>query len=165
MDRSGSGAGTGRVDEFVNSLAHYGVPGMKWGVRRKSGSSSRTTVTDRRGNPIRKNNSKLDHDAVKTRVNQAVAKKAGTDVLATKDLQELVNRLNLEQQYDRLNPAQKSTGQKAANILLTKVGPIAVKTLGPKLVDKLPEPYATAGKIGIEIVSVIASAQGSKKKK
>ena len=159
MDRSGSGAGTGRVDDF---LAHYGVRGMQWGVRKKSSS---TVVTDRRGTPIRKNNTKLAPEAVKTRVNQAVAKKSGTDVLATKDLQELVNRMNLEQQYDRLNPTQKTTGQKAVDVLLTKVGPIAIKTIGPKLVDKLPEPYATAGKVAIEIASVIAVSQASKKKK
>jgi hypothetical protein len=147
------------VDEFI---AHYGTKGMKWGVRKKSSSSSSTTVTDRRGNPIRKTNSNLATDAVRTRVNQAVAKKRGTDVLSTKELQDLVTRLNLEKQYDQLNPPQVSAGKKAAGILLTKVGPIAVRTIGPKLADKLPQPYRTVAKIGIDITTAIA---GQSKKK
>lgn len=160
MGRPGPRADSSGVDELINSLAHYGVKGMKWGVRRKSNSSS--VVTDRRGNPIRKTDSKLANDAVRARVNQAVAKKSGTDVLSTKDLQDLVTRLNLERQYDQLNPVQKTAGQQAANILLTKVGPIAVRTLGPKLVDKLPQPYATVGRVAIEITTALAS-MGKKK--
>lgn len=148
------------VDELLNSLAHYGVKGMHWGVRKKS--STGTVVTDRRGTPISKTNSRLNNDAVRTRVNQAIAKKSGTDVLSTKELQDLVTRLNLEKQYDQLNPVQKTAGQQAASILLTKVGPIALRTLGPKLADKLPQPYATAAKVAIEITSALAGA-GKKK--
>lgn len=158
MGRPGPRAGG--VDELVNSLAHYGVKGMQWGVRKKSSS---TTVTDRRGNPIRKNNTKLDSDAVRARVNQAITKKSGTDVLSTKELQDLVTRLNLEKQYDTLNPVQKTAGQQAASILLTKVGPVALRTIGPKLADKLPPPYSTAVKVGIEITTALAG-QGKKKK-
>lgn len=147
---------TTQVDDFIK---HYGTKGMKWGVRKKSSSSA---VTDRRGNPIRTTNSRLATDAVRTRVNQSIAKKRGTDVLSTKELQDLVTRLNLEKQYDQLNPIEKTAGQQAANILLTKVGPIALRTVGPKLADKLPQPYRTAAKIAIDITTAIAG-QGKKK--
>ena len=161
MGRPGPRAGYSGVDELVNSLAHYGVKGMQWGVRKKS--SSNSVVSDRRGMPIRKTDSGLANDAIRARINQAVAAKRGTDALSTKDLQDLVTRMNLEQQYDRLNPVQKTAGQQATSILLTKVGPIAIRTLGPKLADKLPAPYGTVAKIAIDITAAIAGQ--SKKNK
>lgn len=51
-------------------------------------------------------------DAIKTNEFKQRAKAGGTAALNTKELQELVNRQNLEQQYDRLNPAPIGKGQK-----------------------------------------------------
>lgn len=64
-------------------LAHYGKKGMKWGVRRspKPGASQ---------------------DAQRTGSFRKTAKRGGTKALSTKELQELVTRMNLEQQYSRL---------------------------------------------------------------
>lgn len=43
---------------------------------------------------------------------KAKVKSGGVDALSTKELQTLVLRQNLEQQYDKLNPAPISAGQK-----------------------------------------------------
>jgi hypothetical protein len=43
---------------------------------------------------------------------KAKVKSGGVDALTTKELQTLVLRQNLEQQYDKLNPAPISAGQK-----------------------------------------------------
>lgn len=114
-----------------DTLAHYGIKGMRWGVRRDnpSGKSSGTPVSDRRGNPIRKTkrgnyrNSKGEEiapDAARVRANQAKARAKGTDNLSTKELQELVNRLDLEKRYDKVTSSkQKSLGQKVFHELKT----------------------------------------------
>jgi len=63
-------------------LEHFGVKGMHWGVRRSRLPSS--------------------SDAARVNSSKKIAKKSGTDALSTKDLQELVTRMNLEQQYSRM---------------------------------------------------------------
>jgi hypothetical protein len=65
--------GPGVSDIVTESLKHYGVKGMKWGVRRdRSGGSSSSSSTQKAE-------------------------------ISTKDLQELVNRMRLEQEFARLS--------------------------------------------------------------
>jgi hypothetical protein len=92
---------TKEVDEF---LSHFGVKGMKWGVRRASGSGS----------------SALHPDAVRINEHRARVKKGGTDALSTEELQRLVTRMNLEKQYSSLQPpsAGKRTGKFLADLLV-----------------------------------------------
>lgn len=71
-------------------LAHFGVKGMHWGV-------------------IRRNRPPASTDAVKVRESMKTVKKGGTQALSTKELQELVNRINLEQQYARLQSTKKQS--------------------------------------------------------
>jgi len=84
VDGSDTDHGSVRVSE----LAHYGVKGMKWGVRK----------TDISGAPP-----KGSEDARAVVKYQKKASKGGTKTLSNKELQEIVQRLNLEQQYSRLN--------------------------------------------------------------
>ena len=77
---------------------HNGVKGMKWGVHRsKSGGSSKPPVHE---------------DAAKANELRIKVKKGGTKALSNKDLEDLNKRLNLEQQYTKLNPKKSSAGQK-----------------------------------------------------
>jgi 2'-5' RNA ligase len=78
-----------------NALKHHGVKGMKWGVRRvdPGGSSSRSM------------------DSADTKMIDAHLKKisaGGTRALNTEELQKVVSRMNLEQQYSKMM-AEKST--------------------------------------------------------
>ena len=75
------------ADDF---LEHYGVKGQKWGVRRKRPSGSPSEDARR----------------------AAGLKKKSVSELNNKELQDLVSRMNLEQQYSRLNPKKSSKGQK-----------------------------------------------------
>jgi hypothetical protein len=78
--------------EFAEDyLEHFGVKGMKWGVRRAS--EPGFAVSD---------------DARKAARAAGVAKKQGTKVLSNEDLQRLVTRMNLEQQYNKLKPPTPS---------------------------------------------------------
>lgn len=73
-------------------LAHYGIKGMHWGVRRGRNVSAKHPPSE---------------DFTRTRATKQQAKESGTKSLSNKEMQDVINRLNLEQQYARLNP--KST--------------------------------------------------------
>lgn len=70
-------------------LAHYGVKGMQWGVRRKRGSDGRVSGTS----------------GAKPKV------KSAKD-LSDEELKSVVNRMNLEAQYSRLNPQKQTLGKR-----------------------------------------------------
>ena len=93
----------------ISSLEHIGVKGMKWGVRkaRKAERVRATSSTDAR----------VAGDAL------AKAKKSGLHTLSNAELQSMVTRMNLEQQYSRLKPPSKtSKALKLVNEMLMSVG-------------------------------------------
>lgn len=111
----------------VDDILHFGVKGMKWGVRKKRGSSSSSGKGD--GKP-------LSPDAERAKSHKTVAKKHGTDALGNKELQELVTRLNLEQQYSRLTTQNRNAGKKFVTDLLANVGKQQVTKLASDALGK-----------------------------
>lgn len=84
------------ASEVNKVLAHYGILGQKWGVRRTeaqlgNSSSGKKTASD-------------DY------TNARAMQKRGTKNLSTKELKELTTRLQLEQQYKNLNPSEVKKG-------------------------------------------------------
>ena len=82
---------------ITGDLSHYGVKGMHWGVRRsESGSGGSSPAPKAAPKP------RMSEDA-KT-VEKAFGKidRGGTNALSNHELQGVVTRLNLEQQYSRL---------------------------------------------------------------
>ena len=75
-------------------LTHVGVKGMHWGVRKNSSATSSS------GSP--KNQSE---DSVRVQSHLATINKHGPKALSNKDLQDVVTRLNLLQQYSNLSGA------------------------------------------------------------
>lgn len=71
-------------------LAHYGVKGMKWGVRRKRKASKESD----------------DFAETKNLRGRKVSE------LSTSELRRLNDRLNLEQNYNRMNPSRSSRGRR-----------------------------------------------------
>lgn len=84
------------VGEF---LEHYGVKGMQWGVRKKRS---------------------LSDDAKKVAANRG--RKASE--LSNQQLRELNERLNLEQNYNRMNPTRIQRGQRTAAQILAVGGTV-----------------------------------------
>lgn len=111
------------MSEQVESfLAHYGVKGMRWGVR-KDNSPTSVSIKEIPGRRVKTSggeNQSAHPDAIRSATAKQIAKKSTTDALSTKDLQEMVNRMNLEQNYRRLTqtdgPAKRA--QKAVKELL-----------------------------------------------
>lgn len=79
-----------------NELLHYGVKGMRWGVRKKSSQRSTTSASDARNAVRGKHISQI------------------TD----RELQAYVNRLNMEQQFSRLNKGKVDRGHDTAKKIL-----------------------------------------------
>jgi phage gp16-like protein len=173
MDESKSGSGgSGGVTDVV--LAHYGTKGMHWGVRTKSQysettSKSEVAMKERPGKKLRTKGGKelpASADAKKVAVSKQQARKSSTDSLSTKDLQELVNRMNLEQQYSRLDPnalkkgaefAKKATKDKTTKSLIggtLKVGMLVAN-----------DPRVSIGMKVAEAFLQVSSKKPGKKKK
>lgn len=97
------------IPETEDDIEHFGVKGMKWGVRKKRKSSAR---------PDRPNAS-ADYRR------SAELSRRPTHELSNKELQELNYRYNLEQQYANYTRKPMTRGQKFAK----KAGGIAIGTL------------------------------------
>lgn len=108
------------IDDF---LAHYGVPGMRWGHRKGGGAAS------------------SDDHARAAELHSKVKAAGGTHVLSNGELEELNKRLNLEQNHARLtsNSDHVSLGKRALHEVLGISGDIArgsAKTVGTKVATK-----------------------------
>lgn len=75
-------------------LKHFGVKGMHWGVRGGKGTPTAHPSSE---------------DAQRVAESKAKLKSSGTKALSTKELQELVTRLNLEQQFSNLSSKESSS--------------------------------------------------------
>lgn len=148
------------VEAHEAVVEHFGVKGMKWGVRKNRSTvdlvsdktGARTTIkydpTKAKvtqgpdGRPsivgskseVRKIQKQIDRhpsdDAARAAMAARKAKRGGTHSLSNKELQDLVTRMNLEKQFNSLRPP--STGQKAAKF----IGEIVVQ-VGKQQVTKL----------------------------
>lgn len=104
-------------------LFHFGVKGMHWGQRKSdSVPTGKVTVDQKKpGTKVQAAGGKgftAHPDAVKAAAAKQVAKNSSTDALSTQELQHLVSRMNLEQQYSKLSAGQTSAGRKFVNDLL-----------------------------------------------
>lgn len=117
------------VEKGEEFLAHFGVKGMKWGVRRRRdhtserGAEAVTTIVKKdarlsRNAPHKKQTriiakggrrADADPDAIRIEMHKRKLRKSGVDAMSTKELRELTDRLRLEQQAVEL---AKGRGQK-----------------------------------------------------
>lgn len=103
-----------------NILEHFGVKGMKWGVRKKRSRQS-------------------SEDAQR----HGAAKRKAVDELSDKELKDLVSRMNMEQQVKRMNPSTVARGNNMLKTTAALGGTVAgleafsktktAKTLGTAL--------------------------------
>lgn len=85
---------------FSNEMEHYGVLGMRWGVR-KGGSSGSARANTKRYKKIMKD-----------------ARKADLSKMSDKELREKINRLSMEKQYRQITAKDLSAGKSVAKSII-----------------------------------------------
>ena len=112
------------VDEF---LAHYGVKGMKWGVRKdRSGGGSRKSKPDSKTPATKKAPEKKGGSS-----SGSAPKKTVKDI-DDATLRDAINRIKLEQEFKRLTTADKSRGRKMVEDALFEAGKETLKGVAVK---------------------------------
>lgn len=104
--------------DYEQELYHYGVKGMKWGVRRyqnKDGSLKPAGKKRRRGEDAHS-----DYQRAHT--------KKSVKNMSDKELRDRINRIQMEKQYSQLTKREKSAGEKFVNgVLMASATAIATK--------------------------------------
>lgn len=106
---------------YGDYLEHYGVKGMKWGVRKSdktSNVSGNTVRTSKRGKikgvELSKDNkskaARPSDDKTEASILEQRIKKGSTDSLSNKELELVVNRKNLEKRYAEVTSKEKERG-------------------------------------------------------
>lgn len=119
------------MSDLDDILAHYGIKGMRWGVRRSRAELDRAAGRRvAKGKPVTK--TKASADAIRAAQLKKTAKKQGTKVLSNNELKELNTRIQLEQQYKNLNKGKKLSKEQQkmiADIVGAGAGVIAANVI------------------------------------
>ena len=108
-----------------NELYHYGVLGMKWGVRRSRSKSSYISKKKRKKAASTKNMSADAKEAARL-------KKKSVSQMSNAELRKYNERKQLEQQYAKLNPSNIKRGIAIAGTVAGTLG-----TAGKKIFDQI----------------------------
>ena len=132
--------------KMANYIQHHGIIGQKWGVRRYQNSDGSYTSAGKArrnlaGGKNKNNNDsypKLQIETRRTHQSETLkrARKENINDLSDKELQQYNNRLQLEQNFERLREDNYSRAQEFVAKNLTKAAFAAVTAYAlPKLMD------------------------------
>lgn len=96
-----------------NELIHYGVLGMKWGVRRTEAQLARA-----------RNSKTTTKEEISDDYNKAHSKKS-VKSMSDAELRSRLNRLRMEQEYKKLSSEDINKGKKAVNKIIKTGSQIA----------------------------------------
>lgn len=102
-----------------NELRHWGIKGMKWGVRRYRNNDGSLTNAGKKRYSSKKTVSE-DYERAH--------KKTKVKYMSDKELRDTNNRLQMERQYEQLTEKKKSAGRKfVTGVLLASATAVATK--------------------------------------
>lgn len=116
-------------------LIHYGVRGMKWGVRRYQNKDGSLTPAGRKRARQKDSDSKKS-TSKKTETSEP--KKKSVSEMSDDELRQTVNRIRLEREYNSLTPAEISRGKVFVSKMLNEaIQPALVSATKQVLTDYL----------------------------
>ena len=128
-----------------NTLSHAGIKGMKWGVRRFQNKDGSLTPAGKKRYGENPGDSADTHDDYKK---ARTAKSMAT--MSNKELRDVIERINLEKQYNQVTQKEKSAGEKfVTDVLLNASKQVATQytaTYMKKGVDALIKKVANKSK-------------------
>lgn len=122
--------------ESENYLAHHGIKGQKWGVRRFQNADGTRTAAGRKRE---KANREAEHDKLVKSTNAKELYK-NRKQLSDKELQDRLNRLRNEQALEQMAHAKKNEGKRVAKQILADSG----KEILKETAKTTMKPYITA---------------------
>jgi hypothetical protein len=179
-------------------LEHFGIKGMHWGVRKarkepitpvttasgaaplayrkgaKTGTAEPIVIEARPGQAIRTSGGKghsVKDEAIVSAALRQRAKNSGLQSLSNQDIRQVVDRMNLEMAYRKLNPKKLSFGQKATQELLYGSTPnLALQATKPLLAQRIlkeigpdpKNPLHSRTQTGLKVAEAIISARPKK---
>lgn len=157
------------MNDGTDYLEHFGVKGMKWGVRKAKSAVS----SARSKHQVRKAaRHPQSPEAARAHALRKQVKKKGLDSLSNSELQALNNRLNLEANYRNAMKQHPDTLRSKRNRELVTagakiVGPIVAKSVGKEFAKSSDPRVKLAGSLLTDDISVsklVGGLKGKKKK-
>jgi hypothetical protein len=104
----------GTTESLDDILEHYGIKGMRWGVRRTEAQLARARGEKKSGKLTKTPKNMQSKDAATVKKAKAkITKEGDTSALSNDELRAVVQRMNLEAQYKNMGKSQQKNGKSA----------------------------------------------------
>lgn len=110
-----------------NTLSHHGILGQKWGVRRYQNKDGSLTSAGKKLEPLEKRVGKSEFKESHDDYKKAHQKKE-VRTMSDAELRTRINRLQMEQQYSKLNTNNIGKGKKCVDAMIKGGTTIATVT-------------------------------------
>ena len=118
-----------------NELYHFGIKGMRWGVRRYQNQDGSLTNAGKKrlkkGHASNEENDSSNKSSTKSSLTKTV------EDMSDDELRQAINRLQLEQQYKNLSPKNVSKGKKFVDTVKNDVLKPAAIDMGKQVAKSL----------------------------